>query len=869
MSPRHDSNDLPRIAAEATWVRRLAVALAHDVHAGEDIAQDALLAASRGHGIGDLRAWLAGTVRNLARLRRRGDERRAARELEGARSERVDDPALAFERLELQEALLGAVRELSEPYRTTVLLRWFEGLEPEEIAQRTSTPVRTVHTRLQRALGLLRERLDRRSQGDRSRWLAAWLPAFTQSSSGWKWLLLMELKTKLAIAGLAVVAVTTVWVVSKPAPLPEAPAALALAQEPAHDVSTGVSAPLEGTTTPVERREAASESGSQAPAHAAAAARRRIHGLVIDVTGKKLPRVELAFRSGEDGRTDPAFTGSSDLEGKFELEADAQHGGKIEPVSSDWAVVYKPELQVPDPSAGYVLVLGRPRLFHGSVQDSAAQPVEAAEVWLSYENSRRPGEMSFWNARTRKPSSRSKNSMRPDIFGDPLRDSFGIDLGPVQLQDQGWNTSSASNGSFSFQGVDSLPNARVCASAPGYDDGEAELRENEGEVVMFLHKRSDVRAAELFGKVVGPDGKVISHARLRFGTQQADTDDLGEFVIGIDQQAPGTRLIAFHRNWKPVLQACLLEPPTDKHAWPDPLVLQFAQAQTGIAGAVVDLVGKPVPNVEVLTLDPLSWNQMFGTLGEAPVSNGEDTDQVLGDDSVSTDLNGRFSVAAVAGRSSRLLVRDRNSLEFVVSDPLRAGTSDAKIVIQRDAGRCRFAGRIVDLHGNAIAGSYIAPMRIVAGSGPRAEKRLDGSRVPTDKEGRFEIPDKACDLESFIVWSESIGPAKIVSIDPGVPRDALLIKVGRLAHVQIELKTPDLHADSATFFDASGTRYQVGRKISDNGWTGGDSWRIGEGRSDTLMVSEEAKVLVLKQGAEEVARVAIDLDPSRVTLIQP
>ena len=42
MSPRHDSNDLPRIAAEATWVRRLAVALAHDVHAGEDIAQDAL-----------------------------------------------------------------------------------------------------------------------------------------------------------------------------------------------------------------------------------------------------------------------------------------------------------------------------------------------------------------------------------------------------------------------------------------------------------------------------------------------------------------------------------------------------------------------------------------------------------------------------------------------------------------------------------------------------------------------------------------------------------------------------------------------------------------------------------------------------------
>jgi RNA polymerase sigma-70 factor (ECF subfamily) len=860
--------DLAELAAQSAWARRLAIALARDVQAGEDVAQEALLASVRRQPSGDLRAWLTRVIRNLARLRLRTEGRRSEREQHAPRPDASDDPALVLQRIELQEALLGAVRALAEPYRNTVLLRWFEELEPEEIARRTQTPVRTVHTRLHRALALLREELDRRSRGDRPRWLAAWLPALTKSSSGWKWLLLMELKTKLAIAGLAVLAGTTVWVVSNPAPRPEAPSALALANEPAHDAATGVSTPLEGAETLVERREAASESGSQVSAHATAAARRRIHGLVIDVTGKKLPHLELVFRSGENGSTDPASTDTSDVAGGFELEADAQHGARIEPVSSDWVVVYKPELRVPDPNEGYVLVLARPRLLHGIVQDSAARPVEGAEVWLSYEIPGPPGEMSLWNTRTRKPSSRRKSPMSLDLFGDPLRDSLGVDLGPTQLQDRGWDTISASTGSFSIHGVDSLPNARVSASAPGYDDGEADPRENEGQVVIVLHKRSDVRSGQLYGKVVGPDGKVVSHARLRFGTHQADSDELGEFVIGVDEQPPGTQLIAFHRDWRPVLQACLSQPPTDKAVWPDPLVLQFTEAQTGIAGVVVDFAGKPVPKVEVLTLDPLSWNQMFGTLGESPIHDGDDTDRVLGDDCVSTDLNGRFSVAALAGRSCRLLVRDRHTLEIAVSDPIPAGTSDARIVFGRDGGRCRFAGRIVDLHGNPIAGGRIAPMRTVAGSGPRAEVRVDSDGVPMDAEGRFEIADNSCGIEAFIVWSDPAAPAKIVPLDAGADRESLLIRVGQIARVQVEIHTPSLKADKLVFLDAAGTQRQVGVKMK-GGWAGGDEWSIGEGRTQELIVSEEAKTLVLKLQGEEVARVAIDLDPSRVTLIQP
>jgi hypothetical protein len=55
--------------------------------------------------------------------------------------------------------VVDAVLSLEEPYRETVLLRWFEGLQPRAIAERQRASVATVHSRLQRAHAILRERL--------------------------------------------------------------------------------------------------------------------------------------------------------------------------------------------------------------------------------------------------------------------------------------------------------------------------------------------------------------------------------------------------------------------------------------------------------------------------------------------------------------------------------------------------------------------------------------------------------------------------------------------------------------------------------------------------------------------------------------
>src|SRR6185295_7253069 len=60
---------------------------------------------------------------------------------------------------ESHKRLVLAVMQLDEPYRSTVLLRWFEDLPPREVAARLGVPVETVRTRLKRAHEALRGRL--------------------------------------------------------------------------------------------------------------------------------------------------------------------------------------------------------------------------------------------------------------------------------------------------------------------------------------------------------------------------------------------------------------------------------------------------------------------------------------------------------------------------------------------------------------------------------------------------------------------------------------------------------------------------------------------------------------------------------------
>ncbi|MCE9592688.1 MAG: sigma-70 family RNA polymerase sigma factor [Planctomycetes bacterium] len=160
------------LLAQAGFLRALAQGLLRDEHASEDVVQTTWLTAlqRREHEIESPRAWMARVVRNLAFKRRRGEQRRAARERAVAKDEALSSSADAVERADTLRAVTDAVLALDEPYRSTILLRYFEGLELAEIAARTNEPLATVRSRHARALAQLRERLDREHGGERRAW---------------------------------------------------------------------------------------------------------------------------------------------------------------------------------------------------------------------------------------------------------------------------------------------------------------------------------------------------------------------------------------------------------------------------------------------------------------------------------------------------------------------------------------------------------------------------------------------------------------------------------------------------------------------------------------------------------------------------
>ena len=162
--------DLDRLLAEESFVRSLAKSLLFDDHEVDEVVQQTWLQALRrppSHAESP-RGWLASVVRSQASNLRRGEARRQARERRVAEGLPSNEDILARE--DRRREVVEAVLQLAEPYRSAVLMRYFEHMTPRVIAGELGVPRGTVATRLKRALQMLRERLDEQHEGDRRRW---------------------------------------------------------------------------------------------------------------------------------------------------------------------------------------------------------------------------------------------------------------------------------------------------------------------------------------------------------------------------------------------------------------------------------------------------------------------------------------------------------------------------------------------------------------------------------------------------------------------------------------------------------------------------------------------------------------------------
>ena len=152
------SSTLEALLTHIDWVRRLAASLVRDANQADDIAQETWLSALEHppRSAENLRAWIGKLARNAARQMRRGETRRQRRECEAASPASAASSDAALERAELQRKIVNAVLNLREPYRTVLILAYFEGLPPRDIARLLNVTGSTVRSHLKRGHDLLR-----------------------------------------------------------------------------------------------------------------------------------------------------------------------------------------------------------------------------------------------------------------------------------------------------------------------------------------------------------------------------------------------------------------------------------------------------------------------------------------------------------------------------------------------------------------------------------------------------------------------------------------------------------------------------------------------------------------------------------------
>ncbi len=190
----------------AAWVRKVARELVRDPGTADDLAQETWLAFLRARPDPDrpLRPWFRTTLRNALSLRARRRSAQTWREAEVARPESLPSSDELLVKAEEQHRLARLVLDLDEPYRTTMLLRYSEGLTPSQIAEARGVPASTVRSHIHRGLAALRERLDADHGGDRRAWVVAFQP----------WALRGETASSVSAAGAAlsvVAALLVIW----------------------------------------------------------------------------------------------------------------------------------------------------------------------------------------------------------------------------------------------------------------------------------------------------------------------------------------------------------------------------------------------------------------------------------------------------------------------------------------------------------------------------------------------------------------------------------------------------------------------------------------------------------------------------------
>lgn len=876
------------LLGHAQWLRRLAHELAGDAHRAEDLAQETWVKAlSRPpHSEPTARSWLATVMRNVLRTdvqrgnRRRDREHRAAED--SGRDAVLEDAPRLLDRAQGQRDLAEAVLSLEEPYRTTVLLRYFDGLGPRAIATRSGVPLATVKTRLRRGLARLRSILEREHGGEPRGWLHALQPillsptpaAATPILSFSASLGALAMHAKVALVLLVIVSLGAGWFFTRGVD-PVRSADPSLATEGLGSGESDPDAVLEQVEGGEPRARVAAEM-STAPdpdpvalPQVAPASLLRVRGRVIDPNGVGLEGLELvSYRMGRSalgaGIDEPlageVSLGSSGDGGRFELELESPTWLGVSGREHVTLLAARSIADETDREA--IIVAARSIEVSGWVQSvEGGSPVEGASLSLELPSAFRAS------------------------LGFVLDESAEV---PFRVQ-------SDAAGAFRWGSFPAVSGARLRVQHPDYLelDVEAPFQEHTAWVLALEPPADEI--ATLEGVVIDAAGSPVPSALVGWGLDSRVTAADGSFSFPMqdpdsftarmgDFLAPDTsRLHAVKEGYLPAEVVTEERDEDGRPRWgAGRVVLQLGRESFSIEGRVLNPSGDPVEGVQVWVADP-TMVVGVGTPGRDRFPNLTSLESAMdggtgGFRPTTTDEGGRFRIQGLLDRDYRLAAMDPSTLLRIVRDGVAAGRED--VVLRIDPGETFgiLKGTVVDGLGNPLPGVEVFPMcdvfRITyqGNTVGTQHETVEGDR--TNDEGEFVLHDVPKDLVYLrlehpdaipVEWGRHIqgGLGRMIGEDA----DAIRIPMPRRMHFVIELDDPS-EADGISVLDLEGATLEVSEFMG-RGRREHRRVPLTGGRSSQLAAPETAATLVLFRGEEEVRRAPLHLTPGAVTTVRP
>lgn len=856
MTDNTNALTMESVLEHSSWMRSFARSLVFDQSKVDDVVQEAWLAAIKtpANRIQNPKAWLSGVIRHTVFDFGKSESRRAKREQLAAKGEALPSTADLAEQVSMQRKIAGLVLELEEPYRSTVLLRFFEDLTPNEIAERQGVPPATVYSRLSRALEQMRERLDR-DYGNRQDWCLALLPLAKLSKVASTSAISLT-----AIFGALFLVVSfftwNFWIQSDSSN----PIHLVNVSE-SSETSAQANTPSDSSISipPHSTRELIASTAPPSPPQNTPQ-KHIIRGQVLDTSGAPVSRINVCwYGSGNkrnETRTVTFQTGitvisheddclteavSDDL-GHFQFEfvnPPVSEKGGAESRGEDWLRVADGWFLNESGEREYVLVVAKSRELFGSVVDEQGSPIADAEV---------------------------QSSLR----FEELR-SFPLLLDKLNTQDRLLEMNRSDGyGRFQLKYVPDVSEVRVVTKHPDYRQDQRNIPNSpSAELSIVLLSRQPQKPLQnlIRGRVVDANGIGLADVTVGMHVEKTKTDSTGAFAF--EAQAgfeDDEALYAVRADYQPVRIENYGKVVRESSKSLEPVLICLKEKALSISGRVVDAAGNPLSGFEVDIFEPSLFSP-----------------SVLGSDFLSefamrgswqrmtTQKSGQFWILGLANRSYRLLAWDEKSLLAIKSPPISAGSQNVQIVIPADSVREKIRGQVLSAAGIPLPGVEVSlglNTYEVTREGGSVSNTITREGTFTNLEGRFEL-NNVPRYEVYLQFNGKAIAEKRTTIPVESDGQDLRFNLPVKCRLILQDSFPVGEESQETFsiLDEQERRIQIRNASSPDVW---GSFNVGS-RADVNFsiyeVDETARALVFYKEEKVLRRIPLQLQIGKVNRV--